>query len=194
MTCGRPGQRMCPALPGRHRRRQLQHLRRRGAQQTSCQFWGWYGRESGPLRYPIGECRCDNMLDGCRQEFQGGWIVTFGAKTKSCWTPSDSRGRLGVVVPPARQAGPRICADMAGGACRQEFRAAGSSSYGAVLRSDRGAHHLERVWRESTSSASRLARRRRPDHRNYTQAFQGGTITVTGGVGKLTAHDLAQVS
>ena len=159
-----------------------------GVHSNYAQIWGWYGREFGTLGYPASESRCDNMLNGCRQEFQGGWIVTFNEsdtyvvmqsirQTWSNW--GREYGPLGFPTTSGL-----VCADMGGGACRQEFQG------GWIVQNSGVATFVPSavldVWKSygreydilgfptSAPSADTVGG-------NYTQTFQGGTITVTNG-------------
>ena len=163
-----------------------------GVHNDFAQYWGWYGRERGPLAYPTTEYRCDNMANGCRQEFEGGWIVSFtGIGTNIVFNPirstwSDWGRDLGPIGDPTSG---QTC-DLANGGCHQEFQ--GGWIVKASTRTDFVPTPVLSVWnawgRESNilgypSSAPSSD----PTGGNYTQSFQGGVITVTNGVGALTS-------
>jgi len=163
-----------------------------GVHNDFAQYWGWYGREGGPLAYPTTEYRCDNMLKGCRQEFEGGWIVSFTdsgifvvlGPVRATWTDWGREfGPLG--EPTAGQ----TC-DLTNGGCRQAFTGGWIVTHGA--RSDFVPTAVLSVWQTWGRDASALgfptgAPSADPRTGNYSQTFQGGTITVTNGVGALTS-------
>jgi hypothetical protein len=164
-----------------------------GVHNNYAQSWGWYGRELGQFGYPIGEYRCDNMLNGCRQEFQGGWIVSFAGaapivvlqSTRQTW--SDWGREYGPLGDPTSE---RICADMANGACRQEFQGGWIVEYSGATNFVPNA--VLNIWKSWGREYNILgfpagAPSADPTTGNYTQAFQGGTITVTGGTPALTS-------
>ena len=165
-----------------------------GVHSDYLQIWGWYGRELGTLGYPIGEYRCDNMANGCRQEFQGGWIVTVTGSgsyvvTKTVRETWSQWGReFGPIGQPTTSG--LLCNDMGGNACRQEFQG------GWIVQSPAATNFVPtavlNVWKAwgrefnilGLPSGSPSAD---PTAGNYTQAFQGGVITVTGGAAALTS-------
>ena len=163
-----------------------------GVPTAFAQYWGWYGREGGPLRYPTTDHRCDNMLDGgCRQEFQGGWIVAFPSRTtvllasmREVWSGWGREfGPLGVPT------GDHTCVGMAN-ACRQEFDGGWIVERGPVALFVPGP--IVTFWGWYGREAGPLgfptgAPSADPRTGNYTQQFQGGTITVTNGIAALTA-------
>ena len=164
-----------------------------GVRTNFAQHWGWYGRELGTLRYPITEYRCDNMLNGCRQEFQGGWIVTFGGATpivaqpvRELWSGSGSRVR----APRSRY----VRAPM----CRYGVRSVPPAVPGRLDRrstqrqSDDGPncsrHGLEQLG-QGVGSARSAHRRTVSQSRGgtYSQVFSGGAVNVVNGVGTIAA-------
>ena len=165
-----------------------------GVRTDFLQYWGWYGRELGTLGYPVGEYGCDNMANGCRQEFQGGWIVNFTGSGTSVVTQSirqtwSNWGReFGPMGTPITSG--TTCADMGSGACRQEFQGGWVVQSGAVTNFVPTA--VLGVWKSwgrefnllGLPSGSPSAD---PSTGNYTQAFQGGGITVTNGAASLTS-------
>ena len=164
-----------------------------GVPTAYAQQWGWYGREGGPLGYPTTERRCDNMTaDGCRQEFTGGWIVTFGERTtvilgsiREVWS---GWGRdLGPIGTPTSD---RTCVGMANGACRQEFAGGWIVEHGAISHFVPTAVLTAWGWYGREGGPLGLPTglpSADPRTNNYSQTFQGGTITVTDGTPALTA-------
>ena len=191
MTCGRPDSGCVQSYQGGIVAGSYSTVAA-GVHNDFAQYWGWYGREGGPLAYPTSEYRCDNMLNGCRQEFEGGWIVSFTdsgifvvlSAVRSTWTDWGREfGPLG--EPTAGQ----TC-DLANGACRQTFTGGWVVTDGG--RSDFVPTAVLPVWQSWGGDSGALgfptgAPSADPRSGNYTQAFHGGVITVSNGVGALTS-------
>ncbi|MCU1422416.1 MAG: hypothetical protein JWN36_2067 [Microbacteriaceae bacterium] len=192
MTCGRPDSGCIQMFQGGQVSGSYSTVAA-GVHNDFGQAWGWYGREGGPLGYPITEYRCDNMANGCRQEFQGGWIVSFGGAgpivildaTRQAWSNYGRElGPLGIPL------GSQICAGMGGGACRQEFQGGWIvQTGGAAIVVPTAVVTTWNGWGREFNILGLPAAAPAGDITtgNYTQAFQGGTITVTNGVGALTS-------
>ncbi|WP_100810223.1 LGFP repeat-containing protein [Microbacterium sp. BR1] len=153
--------------------------------------WSNQGREFGSLGYPIADRRCDDMGFGsCRQEFQGGWIVSSpvgGMRvvlndvryTWSNW--GREYGALGLPL------GDATCA---GATCIQIFEGAWVVSNPAVGTRvvPNAVRWLWTDWgREAGILGLPVGDPSVPGGSNYVQAFQGGVVTVTNGSAGLTS-------
>ncbi|QRY41708.1 hypothetical protein JVX92_05510 [Microbacterium hominis] len=153
--------------------------------------WGYYGREYGVMGYPLADRNCNDMKgSACRQEFQGGWIVASSAigtrvvlsDFRVAWSNwGRDLGALGL---------PLTDQSCAGGVCEQRFEAAVMVQSPAVgVRVVPTA--VGTVWsdwgRQSGTLGLPTGDPSVPGGANYTQAFQGGVVTVSGGVGRVTS-------
>lgn len=165
-----------------------------GVRNNFAQVWGWYGRETGPLAYPTTEYRCDNMdAGGCRQEFQGGWIVTYSGSItailnniRQAWSSYGREfGPLGVPTSGYQ------CADMVN-SCRQAFQGGWIVDYPGATSTFVMPNAVRDVWaslnRESGPLGLPIGSATDPTAASYTQAFKGGVVTVTNGIGAVTSY------
>ncbi|MCU1580506.1 MAG: hypothetical protein JWP19_2710 [Rhodoglobus sp.] len=193
MTCGRPDSGCVQTFQGGIVSGSYSTVAA-GTRNAYAQVWGWYGRELGPLGYPVTEYRCDNMLgDGCRQEFQGGWIVTFSGNTtvvmqsvREVWSAYGREfGPLGTPTSGHQ------CADMVN-SCRQSFQGGWIVDYPGATSPYVMPNPVRDVWaslnRESGVLGLPIGSATDPTAATYTQAFRGGVVTVTNGVGAVTSY------
>ena len=205
-------------------------------------FWGYYGREFGPLGFPNAERTCTLAQGGCAQQFQHGWIFntpTLGrlvmmSNVYDVWaawgrevgilgyptsSPSDpasgnftqsfqggvvtvanGKATLTSVADPwfqARISSPwlgeqtsgQVCS-LSGGGCYQSFVG------GWLVKSGAGSYALPtsvvNVWLAWGRDVGILgypvgAPSASPSSGSFTQAFQGGVVTVSGGSGAVTS-------
>ena len=163
----------------------------RGVRNELMPTWSNYGRQNGELGYPILDKRCDDMTPGvCRQEFQGGWIVSSAA-TGNRVVPSDIQavwsnwGRdFGAMGLPLFDRG----CDAA--KCVQQFQSAWvvKNARIGVRVVPNAVYATWSNWgREAGILGFPTGDPTVPGGANYTQTFQGGTVTVTNNVGAVTA-------
>ncbi|ANJ27686.1 hypothetical protein ATC03_14185 [Agromyces aureus] len=151
-------------------------------------LWNSWGRERGVMGFPSGDPPL-TASPNYTQAFSGGVVQVKGG-VAALVSSIDPWANTRVTSPwLGGQVTSQLC-DLKGGACHQEFAG------GWMVKSPAGVSALPpavlTVWfnwgREwgilgfPTSGPSAA-----PETGNYTQNFQGGVVTVTGGVGKLTS-------
>ena len=154
-------------------------------------LWWYHGSENGYLGYPTMDEACGLVDGGCHQVFEGGWMVR-SARTTLTAVPLATRGiwwyygsENGFLHYPAAE---QVCG-LTGGGCYQAFQG------GWVVSSPAGG--LRAVWPEVVALWNNWGRDAgilgypsgdpsNPNGGNYTQTFQGGTVTVTNGTATLT--------
>ena len=151
--------------------------------------WLNWGRDLGILGYPAGAPSANPATGNYSQVFQGGTITVTGGvgaltATSDPWfAASLSSPWLGASL------GDRVCT-LKNGGCYQPFVG------GWLVQSSAGAFGVPAAVRSTWLNWGRDlgilgypagAPSANPATGNYSQVFQGGTITVTGGVGALTA-------
>ncbi len=155
-------------------------------------LWWSLGNENGYLGYPTSDETCGLVNGGCYQLFEGGWMVKSEStplvdvplSTRGVWWYyGNENGFLG--YPTSGQ----NCG-LAGGGCFQKFEG------GTIVTSSIGG--VRALWPEAFSLWANWGRDAgilgyptgdpsNPAGVNYTQTFQGGTITVTNGTAALTS-------
>ncbi|BDZ45884.1 LGFP repeat-containing protein [Naasia aerilata] len=152
--------------------------------------WSNYGREYDWLGYPTTDERCDMGGGACRQEFQGGWIVrsdrigyrVVPTTERNAW---GNWGReYGLVGLPLTD---RWCNSSM---CVQEFDGAWlvTSTAGGLRVVPNEVRPAWGNWgRETGMLGVPIGDPSVPGGATYQQAFAGGVISVTNGVGAVTS-------
>ena len=151
--------------------------------------WSSWGREYDILGFPSGPPTPDPTTGNYTQAFQGGVItVSGGAARLSSTTDPWFNAILSSPWLGAATAA-RSCT-LGGGACSQPYQG------GWVIRSNAGSHAVPNAVLSTWSSWGREygilglpsgPPSADPTGGNYTQAFQGGMVTVSGGAGRVSA-------
>ena len=158
---------------------------------TTLQVWGWYGREYGILGLPSGAPSANPATGNYSQQFQGG-VITVTAGVGAVSSASDPW--VGTILSSSwlgAPTGSKSCA-LANGHCYQPYQ------NGWVVQGPAGVHAVPNIVREVWGWYGREfgplgfpagAPSAAPATGNYSQKFQGGTITVTGGVALAAVTD-----
>ena len=164
-----------------------------GVRNNFLPTWGNYGREFGPLGYPVADQVCSGssaLSNGqCYQQFQGGYILQTSSGYRvvfnSYWSTWGNWGReYGALGYPTAD---QSCS---GSICSQQFQNGwlvnnGTTGMHIVMNS------VMTTWqnwgREYGILGFPTGDPSVPGGSNYTQTFQGGTITVTGGNAAVTS-------
>ncbi|WP_158437814.1 LGFP repeat-containing protein [Naasia lichenicola] len=161
-----------------------------GARPEFLAAWGNQGREYGPLGLPTSERLCDMGGGACRQEFQGGWLVQSDrigfrlvANTERAVWGNWGReyGMLGLPIAD-RWCTAAICVQQFDGGWMVTSSATGTQVVPNAVRETWGNWGREFGMLGLPSGAPSV-----PGGSSYTQAFQGGVVTVTNNVAVVTS-------
>ena len=154
-------------------------------------LWWSLGNENSYLGYPTADETCGLTGGGCYQLFEGGWMVRSDATALVdvpltnrgiWWYYGNENGFLG--YPTASSA-----CGLTGGGCAQSFQGGLITSGPAGAQAIR--NEIVTLWnnwgRDNGILGYPSGVPSNPNGVNYTQAFQGGVVTVTGGVATLTS-------
>ena len=148
--------------------------------------WASWGREYGVLGFPSGAPSADPTSGNYTQAFQGG-VVTVSGGVGRVTSASDPWFNAVLTSPWLGASSSVQSCSLGGGGCYQPFAG------GWVVRSGAGSFAVPSAvlstWVAAGRETGRLgyptgAPSSDPTSGTYTQAFQGGVVTVTGGVGR----------